>query len=1258
MHVTWGGGKPQAWEGSLELSAGRISSLQRLGLHADEAAAIFPTDGNPRGITILHRTPRTYDGMEFTVQLPPAESDSIRLQIELRAQGEVALTKTLDIDLSQVRLGHHTEQLDDTGNRLLIRRAPGDSLRLQLDRDVLIFEPGETWKLPVLVDPFMSNGDFRRQLEVTLNTARSTDELWSDTKDVPFHGEGNAQPIGPFEIPIPAEEGVYQLELRLKNGRFRDTIVGSKPVLMRRVQFVVLSRESQVAGNEPASDTAEFDAIWQPIETWHPTETGWSDWLARLPAVPWLSASFSRRPLGNDKAVVRDSSGTSWTELAPGGWQAFPLPVADVARPHILEIEFPQDVPQSLGVRIVEPDASGRVVHMGLDSGLQVPWAATLNGSSRTVHRLLFWPKSRTPLVILVNHDPKRPARFGRIRVLAGPTKLPPAQTARPIENGRLATVYFHKPFWPATFSATQGLDPNTGRSLDDWQTFYEAGTRLVEYLKHVGYNGAVVCVASEGSAVFPSQHLAPNPKFDTGTYFTDGRDPVKKDVVELLMRLFERESLTLIPAVELSGALPEIEALRRSDEGTGLVLHDGKQAWSGFNGDWKSMMPPYNPLDPRVQASVEQVFSELAGRYGKHASFGGVAWLVGGQGIGLFPGPAWGRDRTTWKRFETAFAEEQQGRREQTSPTESDWLQWRSRELLAFQRKLQRAIAKHDREARLLILTPDLFAENDVKQSLRPDLLRPTDFRAKLLRWGLEPERYRNEDRIILVQPKRLAPPFSPAQFSISYQQQTQKWQSLFRGYKSPGVLFFHEPIWRALPGFDRQSPFGSEKTQLTVFSHLAPPPQLARARFVRAIAEQDPHLLLDGGWELALGSEEALRPLMLAWTSLPAEPFQSVPSGESGADDSATTVRLLRRRDDSYLYLTNAAPWPTTVTVRLHYDMAADVEPLGEYQVPAATPTGGNSTWTVQLKPFDLVAFRFETGAVRVLSWQSRGDEAWGSRITEAVRTLRAQANRLRLPPPLETLNNAGFEQEGIGIPGWIAARTPGITIRSDDTISFDGRRSLYIRSDQGIAWVRSTPLPAPRTGRIFVLARLRTSDPKQQPPLRIAIDGRNNGRPYYRSARVGAGTGQTPRISADWGSQPFLLPITDLPTSGWQDFRIGFDLMGKGEVWIDDIKVYDMYFLIKERQELMLRIAVHESLATQGRWMNCYQFLESYWPQLLFSRLDPPPARVARALDHPLPSMPPPKPPADNDETQPPEPSLLERLRPKWPKKWYPF
>ena len=1252
LHIAWGGGEARRWNGTIETVGGTLSELERLGLHADEAAAI--AQDTPERILIRPAVPRTYEGVQFSVTGRP---DTL-IRVTLTSDREPQHVRTLEIRLSDLQSGYRGESLDKTGNRILIRRAPGDTLRLELDRETLIFDTGETWELPIRPYAITADEGLPLQLAVELHRARSDQALWSESQSVHLDTRGIATSVTPFRIPLPSDEGVYELHIRLKPARLRDTLVRSKPLAERKVQFVVLKPTAQRAtaeGKDSPSATPDFDAVWKPVESWHPTRTNWTDWLSQIPTVPWLMPSFARKPLGNDRASVRDSAGGTWTELSPGGWQALPLPVDRVGRPHILEVEFPQDLVQSLGIRIVEPDAAGRVMNTGLDSGIQVPWEATLEGARRNVHRLVFWPKSRNPLVVLVNHDPHRIARFGQIRVLAGPDHLPAVPRGRIPEKPRLAAAYFHKPFWPAVFSATQQLDPATGRSLDDWQTFYEAGTRLVEYLRHTGYNGAVVCVASEGSTLYPSRYLEPTPKFDSGIYFTDGRDPRRKDVVELLMRLFERESLTLIPAIELSGALPEIEALRRRGVATGILLNDGRRVWPGFHGSWKEQMPPYNPLDDRVQEAIEHVFRELAERYDGHASFGGVAWLAGGRGIGLFPDAAWGRDAVTWQKFQAQWSQDHAEADNLPRTSETDWLQWRSRELLSLHRRLQRVIARNARNARLWLLTPDLFAEDAVRQALRPDLLRTTDFRQQLLRFGLEPERYRNEEKIVLVQSRRVPPPFTPAQFSLAYQQRTPAWQTLFQGYQASGLLFFHEPIWRALPGFDRQSPFGKESTQLTVLSHLVPPGRFARARFVEALAEQDVHFLLDGGWELAMGGEEALRRFWHVWRQLPAESFRTVPASSDGATRAATVLRVAQRADDTYLYLAHAAPWPATVTVQLQFPPTASVETLGDHTLPEANGSGNTRVWKVELEPFDLAALRIDSGSVRVVSWKTETPPDWGSRVAEAIRTLRAQANRLRAPEPMTVLANASFEQDGTEIPGWIVARGPGIRIRTDDTVSYDGKRSLHIRSSGNIAWVRSQSLPAPTTGRVFVVARLRTSDPAKQPPLRIAIDGRRNGVPYYRSARVGAGDAKTPKIAADWGNQPFLLPITDLPTGGWQDFRIGFDLMGEGEVWIDDVKIYDVYFLVKERQELMLRIAVHESLAARGRWSDCYHFLTGYWPQLLLSQLDAPPALVAHRTD-PVAPQPAPKDP------KPPEPksspSILERIKPKWPTRWNPF
>ena len=79
---------------------------------------------------------------------------------------------------------------------------------------------------------------------------------------------------------------------------------------------------------------------------------------------------------------------------------------------------------------------------------------------------------------------------------------------------------------------------------MDDWVTFYEAGRRLIEYLQYAGYNAVVLSVLARGGTIYPSDLLNPTPRYDTGVFFSTGQDPVRKDVLEMLFRLFDREEL------------------------------------------------------------------------------------------------------------------------------------------------------------------------------------------------------------------------------------------------------------------------------------------------------------------------------------------------------------------------------------------------------------------------------------------------------------------------------------------------------------------------------------------------------------------------------------------------------------------------------------------------------------------------------------------------------------------------------------------
>src|SRR5262249_14886106 len=170
--------------------------------------------------------------------------------------------------------------------------------------------------------------------------------------------------------------------------------------------------------------------------------------------------------------------GQRMVQLGPGGrepnisWEAYPLPIEKPGEPHVLEVDYPSDVPQFLGISIVEPNSAGEVLPVGLDSGVYVSEEAAGEVPRLLKHRLIFWPRTRSPLVLLTNRRDGSRAVFGRFRLYAGQGRLPRA-FPRQEASQRLWAGYMDRPLFPENFSAPDALDNWSGRSLDDWTTFY-----------------------------------------------------------------------------------------------------------------------------------------------------------------------------------------------------------------------------------------------------------------------------------------------------------------------------------------------------------------------------------------------------------------------------------------------------------------------------------------------------------------------------------------------------------------------------------------------------------------------------------------------------------------------------------------------------------------------------------------------------------------------------------------------------------------
>src|SRR5205814_1092185 len=158
-----------------------------------------------------------------------------------------------------------------------------------------------------------------------------------------------------------------------------------------------------------------------------------------------------------------------------------------------------------------EPNAAGQVQPIGLDSGVIVPREATTEPKTWAKHRLVIWPRTKTPVLLLTNRTENGPAYFGKIRVLSGPAHLPALDPIRsPANNERLFVANWQRPLIPENFSANEQIDQWSGRTLDDWQTFYEAASRMIEYVRYSGFNAVSIPVLADGSTLYPSDYLQP----------------------------------------------------------------------------------------------------------------------------------------------------------------------------------------------------------------------------------------------------------------------------------------------------------------------------------------------------------------------------------------------------------------------------------------------------------------------------------------------------------------------------------------------------------------------------------------------------------------------------------------------------------------------------------------------------------------------------------------------------------------------------
>ncbi len=1222
VRLAWGDGAATRWQGSISLSAGELTAPVPLGIEADESGSMWIEDG---ALQIAGRSPRRYEGVDLTIAAP----DDAQLVVQLGAHdGDVG--KSLSIPVADLLDETVTLELDEQDNRLVARRAPGDQLRVELDRDQLVCAPGESLALRVTPHELGISADTRVEVVCELRPARADDSLWRNEQEWNAPARGTAGESLDFDLQLPDAEGVYDIVVTARR-RSLQRLGLKQTVTERRVQLVVIDPAAAPAQESTAAPT--------PLEEIDPTAPRWWERLTTVPLIPGIR----KGPLGSgDLRVVRLETG-AFVELAANdstreiSWEAYLLPVKHPGQPHVLEIEFPGNVPQQLGISVIEPNAAGAVAPVGLDSGVYLGDEARDAAPGAEKHRLIFWPRTKTPLVLMTNQSGARAAVYGKIRLSEHSGRLPSAPRGGQVTAERMIAAYYDRPLWPENFGASEALDATSGRSLKDWRTFYDGATRLVDHLRHTGRNGLIAPAWSDGCALYPSLAIESTPRYDNGAFFATAQDPMRKDVLELLFRLCDREGIQFAPQLDFDAPLTSLEAMKRvggpSAVGLEWVNAEGK-TWSEVEPSFRGQGPYYNALDPRVQQAMLSVVNELTGRYGHHPSFAGVAVQLSAHGYAQLPGPEWGMDAATVAAFarETGLTIPAQNTVAATALLQGKhrdaWLKWRAERLASLHREMQLAVVQAKPAARVFLTGAHLLEHSNWEQDLQPSLPRSLSLEQLWLKAGIAPEHYLGAHLPLLLRPTRLAAADSLAEGAINLEMnQAVDIDRRLERLSDTGAIFYHEPRTMRVHDFERQSPF--KLTYCWLISQPTPVGAENRRRYVHALAGLDAEVIVDGGWTPPTGDEDALRDVIDAYRSLPAARFETVPGATQ-----PVIARTHRAGQSTYLYLVNDSPWPVTANVALQMPPAVTLESLAPRRtLPVARGAGNARMWTVELAAYDLVAVRMNSPQVAVTNVISVVNKQATDELARRVNDVWTRAKLLRNAGPLPPLANADFEAASDGeaiIPGWFVAG-PEQSVALDPQQPHAGKMSVRLTSDGEATSLISPTFASPQLGRLQVRAWLRAADASRESPLQVVVEGLLDGEPFERRQSCG-------NISDAWIERQF--EFTDLPSEGVEVIRVRFEMLVAGQVWVDDVSLVAAGFRPAEMAELAKILQLASDRLQAGQLRDCQTLMEGYWPQFI-ERCAPMPARadVNLAERPPRPQTTPP--PA------PPKPGLLERI-----------
>src|SRR3569623_2133184 len=189
LRIEWGGGEVRAWQCASSVVQGRLAAPQLLGIEADEAGSMWIEDGK---LVVYERGRRQYDGVDLDVHAPLVAS----LIVQLVPQDDPAAGGAIEVPLAKLVREMHNAELDKQQNRVLVRRAPGDKLRISLPfTDKLVFSCGEQLDLRVQPWRVEAPADSKLRLLSRLLDPKDGRVLWSQEEERVVDEQGASDPV-------------------------------------------------------------------------------------------------------------------------------------------------------------------------------------------------------------------------------------------------------------------------------------------------------------------------------------------------------------------------------------------------------------------------------------------------------------------------------------------------------------------------------------------------------------------------------------------------------------------------------------------------------------------------------------------------------------------------------------------------------------------------------------------------------------------------------------------------------------------------------------------------------------------------------------------------------------------------------------------------------------------------------------------------------------------------------------------------------